>query len=100
MPLNFLFSVSGHCKNSWRLETCLSLGLLSVPVSMAARVQGVSPRVLGIISTLSASKVCFSFFLIYILGSALLHGLLPGSSVLGLPISPKQLGPIAVPKHR
>ena len=100
MPLNFLFSVSGHCKNSWRLETCLSLNPLSVPVSVAALVQAVSPRVLGVISTLSTSNVCFSLFLICILGSALLHGLLPGSSVSGLPISPKQLGPIVVPKHR
>jgi hypothetical protein len=80
---------------------CLSLSLFSVPVSMAVLVQGVSPRVLGVISTLSTSNVCFSLFLIYILDSVLLHGLLPGSSkVLGPPISPKRLGPIVVPKHQ
>jgi hypothetical protein len=91
MPFNFLFGVHGHCKNSWRLETCLLPGLFSVPVSMAAHVQGVSPTALGAISTLSTLNVCFSLSLIYILGTALLHGLLPGSSVSGLPISPKQL---------
>jgi hypothetical protein len=88
MPLNFLFRVSGQFKNSWRLETCLLLSLLSVPVSMAALVQGVSRRVLGAISCSTTSNVCFSLFLIYILGSALLHELPPGSSVSGLPSVP------------
>jgi hypothetical protein len=49
---------------------CLSLSLFSVPVSMAVVVQGVSPRVLGVITTLSTSNVCFSLFLIYTLDSA------------------------------
>jgi len=87
MPLNFLFGVSGHCKNSWRLETCLSLSLLS------------SSCLYGSTCTRSFTKntwcniylvsiKCFSLFLIYILGSALLHGLLTGSAVPSLPSVP------------
>jgi hypothetical protein len=93
--VNFLFSVSGHCKNSWRSETYLSLSLLSVPVSMAALVQ-VSPRVRGVISTLSTSNVCFSLFLIYILGSVLLHGLPPEVQLLAY--QPQTVGTDSCPK--
>jgi len=59
MPLNFLFGVYGQCKNSWRLETCLSLSLFSVPVSTAAHVQGVLPRLLVNIK-------CLFFFVPYL----------------------------------
>ena len=70
-------------------------------VSMAVLVQGVSPRVLGVISTMSTLNVCFSLFLVYILDSVLIHGLLPGSSdISDQPISPIWLGPTAVLKNR